>query len=422
MSLSRKLVLTFLIQASSFIVVSGSSIFLAHKYGPQGQGYLTYIKSLIDLANGIFLFGLPQSFIFMINSRKISKEWAINSSVIYTIFASILFLLLSTICLLVLPPQKYNINQITLISILVSFPFFLLHGLLRPIILVSRNTFVYNIVTVLPGVLIALFYFIFNSDDYRNLSSSFLASGVISAFMGIGFLRWNKYPSLSVTGFASDLKLMYSSMSYGFWSFISTVSASLVVSYTYYCMRVGTGEESDVGLFGIAVLILSAIVIPLTMIVPVLYNDWSKYKEIDLLKQTYTKISRVGFIVFLPLSVLGCYALEPLISVVFGSQYVLAVYPTKILILSSYMLYQNKIISTFLLAFGFHKQVAVASIVRTLSICLLLLCIPYSLPAVAGIWNLGEFLGVLYMFCYAKHFTKWPLKTFIGFSKLNPTI
>jgi O-antigen/teichoic acid export membrane protein len=416
MALRGRLIVTVFLQVIGVLATILTNIIVAHRYGPDAQGYLSFIRSNIDVITNIGLFGLPQAFVFMINSKLVESEWAAKFSFRYTVVIGFIYTCVAGLIYLIGVNRTLGLDKFAIFSIAIASSGMLLHGLFRGISLTSRSTWTFNLVSISPFVLTFVFYFVWNVSDYENLVFASVAAALCSCVLGSAVLRddllaHNKW---SVAGSAFHIK---TAIGYGFWSLFPGISTSLVTALTYGLLRQGGTSEAIAGYFSISVLFLAASAMALNMVVPILFDTWSKEKSISVTMQTYFKLAHLGTVIAIVGFGLGLAIVEPLTILVFGRGYAPSVLSTKVLLLSIYALYQNRLLSAILLALGNPKLVATGAIIRAIVIILLLLPnASHTLTGAAVAWNMGELVSMFYMSIYASGKTGWSLFRIAGIS------
>ena len=390
-----------------------ATVFITRTYGPEGQGYLSYFRSTVDLAVSIGTFGLPQAFVYMINSSLLSVGWALRFSRSYSILFALFAACIGAVFYASGAAHVHGFDGIAVGCAVLASAGLLAHGLYRAIALVTSSTGIFNVVTVLPAVLILFFYFIARPANFAVLVFAHVVASLLSVASVMAFLGRKKWPSHSLHGGLSILKY---TARYGMWSFVPHVGLTASAVGTYALLRQGAGGVGAVGQFTVGVLVLSAAVLPLNMIIPILFNAWSGGAE-ELRRTSFIKLAHLGTLFsFLGLTA-GVALAEPLTIIILGRDLLPSVAVTQIMLMGIFASYQTRLSSAFLLSLGRADSVAIGAAIRAiLIIALLAQGFAESITATAVAWIVGEFAGVGYLLSKIVRMTGWPILTTLGLS------
>lgn len=416
MNLGRKISVTVGIQALGVVATAAANIIISHQYGPKGQGYLIYVKSIVDLLSGIAIFGFPQSFIYMINAQLVQTSWVASFALQYAMMCSVLSILVAYVAVISNIALHNGLDTLACLSIYISFIGTLIYGLFRCISITKNSIYLYNVVTVFPSVTVACIYLLYKADNYYHATLILSVSSVLSAVLSYMVVN-EKILLFKPKHIKQHIDTITKAVSYSFWSFIPTISFSLVVSLTYFLIRRQSLDEVNIGYFSVSLLLLSTSVVPLSMVGPVLFDEWSRSTNKSEIEESYTKLSRLGILIIPTVLLFNSIAAKPLTNLLFGNSYQSSIEVTKILLLSSYLLYQSRLISSLLLAYGKHQVVAIGAIIRTFVILMLLIIFSKSsITKIAWIWNAGEACSTFYLAWILKSTTRWSMGAIIGLS------
>jgi O-antigen/teichoic acid export membrane protein len=412
-SLRSKLAISLAIQVAGSIATVVATTFVTRRYGPEAQGYLSYFRSAVELAVSIGLFGLPQAFVYLINSGRISVGRALrftgNYFLVFTLIVACTGLLLYKLGI----AQAQGFSSLAVLCAVAAAAGLLAHGLCRAIALTTSSTTIFNLVSILPSVLLLIFYLMVRPADYRilvlgSVFGSFLA--VIAALSLFKKTDWlNDAPRASSRiGFA---------FRYGLWSFIPQVMLSLTTIGTYALIRQGIGGDAAVGQFSVAVLLISTAILPLNMVIPILFNAWSHRDAADMRQKSFTQLSHLGTLVSIMGMALGISFAGPATALIFGPDFTESVVVTQTMLAGIFAQYHSRLTSAFLLAVGKSHCVAIGSSVRAVAIFVLLAgVLGPSIKGAALAWTLSEFAVASYLAFTVIKSTGWPVLMILGLS------
>jgi len=274
---------------------------------------------------------------------------------------------------------------------------------------------IFNLITIMPAAVSLCLYAVWRSAEPKQLVWVVILAWVASSLVAALILNLNPFAGrldeLSIT-----LDRIKHTVGYGFWSFIPGVCYSMAIAGSYRLIHQKAGD-AGVGQFSVSLLILSMAVLPLTMIVPILYDTWSK--EVDRTKNrlSFHLLSHLGTIFGILACILGVILVEPLTLTVFGPAFSSSVRTTNFMLLGVYAIYQTRILSAMLLAVGRPHTVAFAAVLRSGAILLAISQGIFGLTdGTAWAWTVGEYIGVLYMCTRLSRLTGWPLSQIAGLS------
>ncbi|MBN1992354.1 MAG: hypothetical protein JW953_06590 [Anaerolineae bacterium] len=414
MNLRNKLGITIFAQLFGVGSTVLTNIIIAQRYGPEGQGFLTTYRSGVDFLTNIGLFGFPQAFVFMINSKMIKTNWAVKFSASYSLLFGGVVLGLGSLLYALGVRELSGFNVLTILAIIVAATGMLLHGMYRAISLSVKPIQVYNLVSVMPAVFALLIYFLWYAENYQILVLGLVFAGAISACLSAFVLKEHLFFKQRD---GHNLSKVIEATRYGFWSFIPGIAFSFVAMATYTLLRQGGKADEIAGYFSISYLLVSTVILPLNMIIPVLFDTWSKETDQKYNLQSYLKLSHLGTVMAVAGSTIGMLLVKPMTILVFGLEFSPSALSTQILLLSVYALYQNRLLSAMLLALGQPAVVGIGALIRAAIILPLLFWGEFnSHLGAASLWTIGEFINMIYMLILVCRRTGWVSSQVAGLS------
>lgn len=415
MRLKGKLGLTLILQTLGVGASALASIVITRRYGPEGQGYLSYYSSTIDFWVSLGLFGFPQAFVYMLNSNKIKLAWAVRFSTYYSLILGVVGGSLALLLYWLGVTNSSGFDLLAVFSIIIAVTSFILHGMYRAISLATRSIRIFNLISILPEVLILLIYAVWLTHNFRLQVLSLASASLISALTA-AFILKNSFQK-SQFQWGESVATIKEAITYGFWSFIPGIGLTFVTNQSYALLRQGSHSEAAVGYLSVSFLLVSIVIVPLNMVIPVLFDAWSKEADKTYLQSTYLNLSHLGALIALIGYGIGLILVRPITQLVFGVKFLPSAISTKILLLGVYALYQSRLLSAFLLSIGSPRSVAIGAVIRIIAILLpAYLGFANSLAGIALVWTLGEFASVAYMTLLVYQKTNWPITAIIGIS------
>lgn len=399
MKLLYKAFSTVLVQSVGVIAVLLVTLIVTNKYGIAAQGYYNYSRSIIELFATIITFGFPQSFVYAINNKIVTVQWTVVFSVKY-IFT--VLLLSSTFIFLqsVFPLRLVFDNSIPIIFASVALA---LHSLVRAIVLTRYSNIIFNAVTIAPSIFLLLSVAIFQITEYQQLIFCIVTANVGASLFSMTIFRkeicQGKILSVKLPFEAKEKKKIIFIGKYGFWTFIQPFLSQSSLAFCYFILQKESNGDSMSGHFGIAMLFLSFAILPLNMLIPVLFDHWSKC-EFEKLRETYQKFSFIGLLLSISIGALLVLSNRFMLSFldIYYQKYKYTFSVIQVLLWGIYPCYQSRLLTALMLSQNNPLATCIASFIRVVSIVFLFVVgLPGSGINVAWACNFGEFIGMLYL-------------------------
>lgn len=370
-------------------------------YGISTQGQFVLIKSWVDLAVVFASFGLPQSFIFAINKLNISWQYLEKFTFRYIPVVFLICLFTTYIWFEYLQEQNfldiYNYLYIALgIGGLTGF------SLLRGLYLTKNDGNKFALVTIAPNILLFVTFLVilFLFKNQLNISLLYMISGVFSFTIVMTLLSEFRINIKAVSVNEIPWKAMVGN---GFNVFIQSIFASLLPLGTYWLMSKFGFNNSEIGVLSIAFYVYLVFTLPLAMVAPIFYNRWSNSKDIQFVKLELLRFVKFGLLL-IPILFIAYWLLPLVLPITFGNQVISSITPARLLLIATFALYYNNLMSCFLLSQGKFITMSITMIIKTvfcyLVMILTLVTMGKSLNFVAISWVFSEilvFITLLFM-------------------------
>lgn len=367
-------------------------------YGVGTQGQFVLIKSWVDLAIVVASFGFPQSFIYAINKLNISWQ----KLEIFTLKYIPIVFLFSWVATFIwfdyIQDQDFlDFHQYVLMALGISG----LTGfsLLRGLYLTKNDGNMFALVTIIPNTLLFLFFliaFIF-SNQTLNVPLLYFFSGLTACslvYLLLGYYRKDESIEVEIIPWEEMLKN-------GFNVFIQSIFGTLLPLGTYWLMSKFGYSKSEIGLFSIALYIYIVFTLPLAMVAPIFYNRWSTHDNINSILIEFKHFAKFG-LVLLPILLIFYYLIPIILPLIFGHQILLAISAARLLLVATFALYYNNLLSCFLMSQGYFKIISIMMVIKTLicyiTIVICLTLFNKSLELISLAWLISEVLTLLMLF------------------------
>ena len=155
----------------------------------------------------------------------------------------------------------------------------------------------------------------------------------------------------------------------------------------------------------------------MTMVVPVLFDDWCKVEGRSKMRLAYQRLANIGLGLGVLTFVVGYPFVEPVTLLLFGSAYLPSVTSTLIMLGSVYALFLTRLLTAALFALGKPNIIAAGAVSRLLVVGALLMFFDHTSLTVAAIsWVCGEYLGMVLMGAHLRTKFGWSLAEIFGYS------
>lgn len=373
------------------------------------QGRFSAMKSFVDLAVTVLLFGLPQSFIYGINRLGVQRgrlmRWTLKYGVALFLFVLSLLLIAQSMGF---PFVAFaNHHPSAAIFIALSITGLVIHALLRGIFLTIDDGWLFSLITIQPALFLCVVSMVLLLVGQFNGPIAYASVGILSAATSIQLARrclfenkgdplpWKKLLANGSTVFVqSSIMAMQPFLAF-----------SLLGFY-------GSGYNG-IAFFSLALYVNQAVIVPLTMTAPLLFNRWSIASSGNHVADDLKKIFRpLPFIVV----AIGIFSLvaPTVITFIFGQSYAQAIPAIQIMLLGLPFTYIAFIGMPALMSIGEFRSNSGVVILRLLIFIVLMFFFldiytthgnPVTRAAIA--WVISESLmGIMIMFMLAKHFSQ----------------
>lgn len=367
-------------------------------YGVSIQGQFVLIKSWVDLAVVVASFGFPQSFIYAINKLNVSWQKLEIFTMKY-IFVVFLFSWLATFIWFEFIQQQDFIDIYQYFFLALGVSGLTGFSLLRGLYLTKNDSKMFAFITILPNTLLFIFFLMSFAffDKILNMPLLYFFSGLASCslvFLFLGNFRKHKDTNTDIIPWHEIVKN-------GFNVFIQSIFGALLPLGTYWLMSKFGYSKSEIGLFSIALYIYIVFTLPLGMISPIFYNRWSMNENINLTLVELKQFAKVGLIL-VPILLIFYYLIPIILPFVFGKQILLAIPAARLLLIATFALYYNNLLSCFFMSQGYFKIMSVMMILKTLicyfTIIISLLFFDKTLEIISIAWLISEVIILVMLF------------------------
>ena len=370
-------------------------------YGISTQGQFVLIKSWVDLAVVFASFGLPQSFIFAINKLNISWQYLEKFTFRYIPVVFLICLFATYIWFEYLQEQNF-LDIYNYLYLAVGVGGLTGFSLLRGLYLTKNDGNKFALVTIAPNILLFVTFLVilFLFKNQLNISLLYMISGVFSFIIVMTLLSKFRINIKAVSVNEIPWKAMVGN---GFNVFIQSIFASLLPLGTYWLMSKFGFNNSEIGVLSIAFYVYLVFTLPLAMVAPIFYNRWSNSKDIQFVKLELLRFVKFGFLL-IPILFIAYWLLPLVLPITFGNQVISSITPARLLLIATFALYYNNLMSCFLLSQGKFIIMSITMIIKTvfcyLVLILTLVTMGKSLNFVAISWVFSEilvFITLLFM-------------------------
>jgi O-antigen/teichoic acid export membrane protein len=177
------------LQLGGILASYATPILISRLGGAEDQGHYASLKSLFDLSNALFLFGLPQSLVLMINRQHTNIKSIAPYVQAYSLFVFLVFLTLALVAKFLFPDHPPIVGTLTAyLAVALGVAGFVTFGLVRAIFLTRNDGTLFSLFTTLPQLLLLVGAALVVTSGSNNFEYSFALLGIIVLPMAIGLL------------------------------------------------------------------------------------------------------------------------------------------------------------------------------------------------------------------------------------------
>lgn len=262
MRFRNQLFWTFAIQGGGAGAFFLAVIALGSIAGPEVQGTFNRLKSEIEFVASLALFGMPPAVLYFSSGRKLGVRRALWIS-----FGSAM-LAAAVAALYVLVSRPASISYLALFVVACSA--YVAHSILRVVVLSTKNSVLFNIITALPQCLILLLIVGILTGSFITIDAiiavyivSFLTAGIVAYAIIVS----SKHPSSKKEAKLSEMFVYGAATAVG-----TTLNAAANLLWIRY-IEGGLGLAA-VGIFTMGLTFVQAAVAPINYAAPLLLKRW----------------------------------------------------------------------------------------------------------------------------------------------------
>ncbi len=359
--LMKRLAITAAIQSLGTLGTFVATIVAARKFGAEGQGFLSLFRSSMDMIASIGLFGLPQAFVFLINTRALSVQEARRMAVRHTAWVgSVALGVLALLWGVQLQPDL-GLSSGQLLCAIIAGILLVLYGLQRSISLTGHHIAYYNVITAAPGLFVLAVYAFWPNTDYLTLDKAWIAIAAALVVLSMFLQQCNNYPQIEP---AEPIR-MRRIFRYGGMSFMTEIVSTAAILGTYWFLHRTTGGHTASGYFSAAFFLLSCCLLPITMVGPVIFSHWSQADATPhSIWRAHRQLAHLGTVLSLILAGASWLLTPWAVDVIFGRAFQPAVLASLLLLGGFYLFFQTRILANAHYARGTPHWVAAGGVAR----------------------------------------------------------
>lgn len=411
----RTLLQTVMIQGVGVVGTMLISVVIARRLGASGQGFWVQFRSILDLVAAIAAFGFPMAFPFLVNVRKVSDRRLLRFTFVYGISLAPLVaagLWLVSACGLMQLASSTPATEITLLVI--AAVAMTIHSMIRGLALATSPSWTFNLMTAVPPLMTLLLAISWPMSHASALMSMATFAVWLALFVCMTLWWRFRYPDAG----RMDVELPVREMvSFGGWNFVVSLATAAVPVLTIQWLRM-TGATADaIGCFSVALLIQGALLTPANMAGPLVYNAWSADSDSKQIRRTYARLMRWSFPLALAAAGLCAALLPGLLPLIFGSSFDAALNPAWLLLLGVPVGYLIRLVANALLAAGYAKFYAFASVLRLAAVALVFSALGgQTITQAAVAWVVADLASLIYLAVSLKRQGGWTAAEVAGFA------
>lgn len=381
-------------------------IVVTSRFGIAGQGYWAGYRSVLDALTTLAIYGFPQAYTFFINRKNVLPLSIIKFTLYYLL---VTWPIMGVLIVLAIYFDYINVGGVLstdLITLIVSGLFFVAYNLLRGVALAVSSAGIFNIVTIAPAILQLICVIVWPIDGIENLpwavTIAFSVSFIICA--KVVFNDMHKTRNI-----LKEEKLNHGSlMAYGFWWFLITFLQVSMPFAFYQLLRIRGADLSEVGNLSIALLVVGAMLLPINMVGPLIFNELTKTPDESKRQLVFVQVGRWLIFSTIMAVILFIIFAQPIALYIIGEQYTYAASLSAAMIISIPFAYYTRLIANITASDGQPARYALFMAIRvafTVTPCALIISNAHSM---ALFYSLGEIIAAGAALIYLKTTRHWP--------------
>ncbi len=386
------------LQLGGILASYATPILISRLGGAEDQGHYASLKSLFDLANALFLIGLPQSLVLMINRQHTNIRSIAPYIQVYSIIVFFVFLSLSLLAKSLFPHHPPIAGTITAyLAVALGISGFVTFGLVRAVFLTRNDGTWFSLFTALPQLLLLCGAALVVINGSNNFAISFALLGVIMLPLAHALLRNMALNIVAAHQSQHKLPPLGMMLTENIHAFVQAVFYNLQPWLTFMLLAYFGGTKQDIGLASIVILPIQALHAVIGLFSPIIFNRLSKASAdrnlriwtVNFLK--WPLILQAGGLALLPFA-------EPLVTAVFGPSFAPATLPLQIIAFSTFPVALTRMMSPYLQTANAAMINTVTCAIRLLtSFCIILASSEFGyskLTRVGSAWTIAEWMAL----------------------------
>lgn len=270
----QQLVNTVAIQAAGSAATILTVVVVASRFGPEGQGYWAAYRSVLDVLVALAIYGFPQGFPFVINRMNVLPARILAFALRYLALAWPMIAGSAVVALAAGWIKTGGLLAIDAPTLILAGLFLVAHSLLRGIALAASKTLIFNLITVIPACVQLALVVVWPANQLGTLPWAITAASLLSLVACTGIVRRDIFaPPADVREDALNRRHL---MTYGFWWFLIALLQVAIPLVLYQLLLTRGFEVSTIGNFSVALMVVGAGLLPISMVGPLIFNGLTK--------------------------------------------------------------------------------------------------------------------------------------------------
>lgn len=264
MRFRTQLLWTLAVQGLGAAAMLVAVLFLGTTLGPAEQGLFSRVKTELEFITALCLLGMPQAVFYFSTSKKLQRKQA------YRVIAVVSSIALAAALLYAGFTRSEGLIYVVMFALATTA--FVIHGMLRVLVLADSSTRSFNIVTAAPQIILLLLLMalvlLLGELTAPQVASVYLVALVIGA--SIAWMALGKAAPVAGTEASATPKEL---LNYGAaaWSVAALFGASNVLWLRHI---EGSLSLTAVGIFTMGLALVQVILTPFNYALPLLFKRW----------------------------------------------------------------------------------------------------------------------------------------------------
>jgi O-antigen/teichoic acid export membrane protein len=282
------------VQGVGVLASIGLNIAVAARFGPEGQAFWASYRSAVDFLVILSLLGLPTGFPYFFNVLGLTMSALTSAAFRFGVLGLALSTIISIGMYLAAPEALPATGARFLFAAIVTVAALMVYEVISAMCLVARNSRVFNYARVILPLAAFCIFGLSALEDTSDLVNGYLLAALVAAATGAAVWLFSAPTSDGIADRQEALPhatlLTQSGMNYGL-----AVARYFFPVLFYQILTYRNVDQTLIGQISMAILVVSAVTLPATLLGPLLYNAMTKISDATLIRAEFRAFALISF-------------------------------------------------------------------------------------------------------------------------------